>query len=142
MNVAAVQDGSKPCQFGCERTEGSKQVRACAWLTLEPLCECACSAGDSLHLRGGLSDAVVFLAFSSRCGAGVSLLVGRSHNANVNIAFAGDEGRLVVADVAVKTFEFQEVAVYTPNATGERRSFFRQLKPFLDDSKRVVLVGD
>ena len=45
-------------------------------------------------------------------------------------------------DIAVKTFEFRVVAVYAPNITGERRSFFRQLEPFLDDSKRLVLMGD
>ena len=87
-------------------------------------------------------DFVVFSAFGSRCGAGISLLVGRSLNANVNLFFAGDEGRLVVADIAVKTFEFQVVAVYAPNTAGERRSFFRRLEPFLEDSKWLVLMGD
>ena len=87
-------------------------------------------------------DFVVFSAFGSRCGAGISLLVGRSLNANVNLVFAGDEGRLVVADIAVKTFEFRVGAVYAPSTVGERRSFFRQLEPFLDDSKRLVLMGD
>ena len=47
-----------------------------------------------------------------------------------------------MADVAVKTFEFRIVAVYAPNATRERCSFFWRLEPFLDDSKQVVLVGD
>ena len=79
-------------------------------------------------------------SFQHSAAAGVSLLVGRSLNAIVNLVFAGDEGQLVVADVTVKTFEFQVVAVYAPNSAGERRSF-RQLGPFLDDSKRLVLVG-
>ena len=92
------------------------------------------------HFICAEGDFVVFSAFGSRCGAGVSLLVGRSLNANVNLVFAGDEGRLFVADIVVKTFEFQVVAVYAPN--GERRSFFRWLERFLDDSKRLVLVGD
>ena len=87
-------------------------------------------------------DFAVFSAFGSRCGAGISLLAGRSLNANVNIVFAGDEGRLVVADVAVKTFEFRVVAVYAPNTSGERRSFHRRLEPFLDDSKQLILMGD
>ena len=50
---------------------------------------------------------VVFSAFGSHCSAGVSLLVGRSLNAMVNFVFAGDGGRLVVADVAIKCFEFR-----------------------------------
>ena len=51
-------------------------------------------------------DFVVYSAFGSRFGAGVSLLVGRSLDAIVNVVFAGDGGQLLVADVAVKTFEF------------------------------------
>ena len=87
-------------------------------------------------------DFVVFSAFGSHCNARVSLLVVRSLNAIVNLVFAGDGGRLVVADVAVKSFEFRGVTVYAPNFIGERRSFFRCLGPFLDDPKRLVLVGD
>ena len=60
----------------------------------------------------------------------------------VNFVFAGDEGRLVVADVAVKSFKFWVVAVYASNSVGERRFFFRQLQPFLDDLKWIILVGD
>ena len=87
-------------------------------------------------------DFVVFSAFGSCCGAGVSLPVGCSLNTNVNIAFAGDESRLVMTDIAVKTFKFRVVAVYVPNTVSERRSFFWQLEPFLDDLKRLVLMGD
>ena len=85
---------------------------------------------------------VVFSAFGNSCGAGVSLLVGRSLNAIVNLIFAGDEGRLFVVDVVVKTFEFRVFAVHAPNTVGERYSFFRRLEPFLDNSKQLVLVGD
>ena len=87
-------------------------------------------------------DFVVFSTFGSHCSADVSLLVGRSLNTNVNLVFACDEGRLVVADIAVKTFEFRVFAGYAPNTVGERLSFSRRLEPFLDDSKRLVLVGD
>ena len=59
---------------------------------------------------------MVLSAFGSRCGAGVSQLVGRSLDAIVNLVFAGDggwlAGWLVVADVAVKTFEFRIAAVH------------------------------
>ena len=70
-------------------------------------------------------DFEAFSAFSTRCNSGISLLVGHSLNAIVNLVFAGDGGQLVVADVAVKSFEFQVVAVYVPNSVGEGRSFFR-----------------
>ena len=60
----------------------------------------------------------------------------------INLVFEGDRGQMVVADVAVKSFEFWVVAVYVPNCIGERRSFFRRLGPFLDDSKLLVLMGD
>ena len=87
-------------------------------------------------------DFVVNSAFGSRHSAGVSLLVGRSLDANVNVVFAGDGGRLLMADVAVKTFKFRIAAVYAPNTAAERRSFFRRLGSFLDASKRTVLVED
>ena len=47
-----------------------------------------------------------------------------------------------MADVAVKSFELWVVTVYTPNIVAERASFFRRLAPFLDDPKRLVLMGD
>ena len=87
-------------------------------------------------------DFNVFSAYGSRASAGVSLLVGRSLDADVDVVFAGDGGRLVVADVAVKSFKFRLVAVYAPNFAAERVPFFRRLAPFLDDSKRLVLMGD
>ena len=69
-------------------------------------------------------DFVFYSAFGSRFAAGVSLLVGSSLDAIVNVVFAGDGGRLLVADVAVKTYEFQIAAVHVPNSTAERRSSF------------------
>ena len=88
------------------------------------------------------NDFNVFSAYGSRTNVGVSLLVGRSLDADVNFVFAGDGGRLVVADVAVKSFEFRLVVVYAPKMAAERASFFCRLEPFLDDSKRLVLMGD
>ena len=48
----------------------------------------------------------------------------------------------VTADVAVKNFKLRLVVVYASNITTERVSFFCRLAPFLDDSKRLVLMGD
>ena len=89
-----------------------------------------------------MNDFVIYSAFGSHLSAGVSLLVGRSLDAIVNVVFAGDGGRLLVADVAVKTFKFRIAAVHAPNATTERRSFLQPLGSFLDASKRTVLVGE
>ena len=47
-----------------------------------------------------------------------------------------------MANVAVKSFMFRLVVVYAPNTPVERVPYFRQLAPFLDDSKRLVLMGD
>ena len=88
------------------------------------------------------SDFNVFSAYGSRTSVGVSLLVRHSLDADVDVVFAGDGGRLVVADVAVKSFKFCLVAVYAPNIVVERVSFFHRLAPFLDDTKRLVLMGD
>ena len=59
----------------------------------------------------------------------------------LTLFFAGDGGRLVVADVVVKSFKFRLVAVYSPNIVAERVSFF-SLAPFLDDTKRLMLMSD
>ena len=84
------------------------------------------------------NDFVVYSAFSSHLSAEVSLLI----DAIVNIVFAGDEGQLLVTDVAVKTFEFRIAAVYVPCSATERHPFFQRLGSFLDALKRTVLVGD
>ena len=47
-----------------------------------------------------------------------------------------------MADVAAKSFKFRLVAVYARNIVAEKISFFRRLVPFLDDKKRLVLMGD
>ena len=83
----------------------------------------------------------VLSVLGSRCSAGVSLLVGRSLHAIVNVAFAGDGGWLVVSDVAVKSFELRVVAVHAPNSVSERLSVFWRMEPFLDYPKRIILVS-
>ena len=88
------------------------------------------------------NDFVVFSAYGSRSSAETSLLIERSLDADVNVVFAGDGGGLIVADVAVKSFKFRVITVYAPNTAVERTSFFRQLAPFFNDPKRLVLVGD
>ena len=84
------------------------------------------------------SDFNVFLAYGSRTSVGVSLLIGLSLDADVDVVFAGDSGWLVVADVAVKSFKFRLVTVYAPSIIAKRVSFFRRLVSFLDDTKRLV----
>ena len=86
-------------------------------------------------------DYAVLSAYGSRSSVGVSLLIGRSLSAYVNLVLADYGDRLVVANVAVKSFEFRVTTVYAPNITAERVSFFRWLSPFLDNPKRIVLVG-
>ena len=88
------------------------------------------------------SDFNVFSGYGSGTSAGVSLLVGRSLDADVDVVFAGDGGQLVVVDVPVKSFKFRLVAVYAPNIVADRVSFYRRLALFLDDTKRLVLMGD
>ena len=63
-------------------------------------------------------------AYGSGSSVGVILLIERSLNADVNLALADDRSRLVMTDVAVKSFEFLVVAVYAPNIAAERVSFF------------------
>ena len=104
---------------------------------------CCCSTRDYQVLK---NDYVVLLASVSRSSVGVSLLIGRSLIADVNLVLADDRGRLLVADVAIKSFEFLVVAVYMPNIAAGRVYFFRRLAPFLDNPKRIAnrpsLVGN
>ena len=88
------------------------------------------------------NDSAIFSAYGSRSSTGVSLLVGHSLDADVNIVFAGDKGWLVLADVGIKSFKLWLVAVYVPNTAVEKVSFFRRLALFLDDMKQLVLMGD
>ena len=82
------------------------------------------SAADCRVLE---NDYVVLSAYGNRSSVGVSLLIGCSLNADVNLVLADDGGRLVMADVAVKSFEFRVVALYAPNIAVERVSFFWRL---------------
>ena len=126
VNMRGLRDPSK-----CVRLLG---------VTPKTLCWYCRSARDSLHLRSRLLGAgVVFSAYRKHCSAEVSLLIERSLDANV---FVSDGGRLVVADVTIKSCEFWVVAVYTPNIAAERCSFFRRFGRFLDDPKWLVLVGN
>ena len=114
-------DGSKPCHFECEGTEGFKQVYALARWTQEPRSRCRCGARDPHHLRffsirqphqrwGLLASWTQPWCWCWRC-------------------FCRWRSRLDVADVAVKSFKFRLVAVYAPNSAVERVSFFRRLAP-------------
>ena len=76
---------------------------------------------------------------SETTSTGVSLLIGHSLNADVNLVLADDGGQLIVANVAIKSFEFWVVVVYVPNIAVERVSFYQL---FLDDLKWLVLMGD
>ena len=132
LNVRRLRDSSK-----CARLLGELKnliVDVTAVQETHFIC-----AADCRVLEG---DFNVFSAYGSHGSAEVSLLVRRSLDANVDIVFAGDGDRLVVADVSVKSFKFCLVAVYASNIAAKRVSFFRLLAPFLDDTKLLVLMGD
>ena len=90
-----------------------------------------------------VNDFNVFSAYLNRSSTEVSLLVGRSLDAVVNVVFVCDGGGLlVVADIAVKSFEFWLVAVLGAQYRCGEDFLFSSVVPFLDDSKRLVLMGD
>ena len=86
-------------------------------------------------------DFNVFSAYGSHTSAGVSLLAGRSLDADVDVVFVGDGGRLVVADVAVKSLTFRLVAVYMSNIAAEWVSFFRRFGAIPGRCEAVSLNG-
>ena len=132
LHVRGLRDSSKCARLLAEL----KNLRVDVTAVQETRLICA---ADSRVLA---NDFNVFSAYGSCSSAGVSLLVGRSLDADVDVVFAGDRGRLVVADVAVKSFKFRLVAVYAPNIAAERVSFVHRLALFLGVSKRLVLMGD
>ena len=87
-------------------------------------------------------DYVVLPAYSNHSSVGVFQVVRCSLNTDVNLAFADEGNRLVVADVAIKSFKFGVVAIYAPNIAAEQVSFIQQLALFLNDPKWTVFVGD
>ena len=57
-------------------------------------------------------DFLVLSAYGSRRSVGVSLLVGCNFNVDVNLVFVDGRSLLVLADIAVESFEFRVAAVY------------------------------
>ena len=132
LNVNGLRDSSK-----CARLLGElKNLRVDNAAVQETHFTCG---ADCRVLESNFN---VFSAYGSCTSVGVSLLFRHSLDADVDVVFAGDGGRLVVADVGIKSFKFRLVAVYASNIAAERVSFFRRLAPFLDDTKRLVLMGD
>ena len=132
LNVRGLRDPSKCARLLSELS--NLRVKVTAVQETHSICTADCRVLEN--------DFNIFSAYGSRSSAGVSLLDGRSLDADVNVVFAGNGGRLVVADVTVKSFKFRLVVVYAPNTPMERVSFFRRLAPFLDYSKRLILMGD
>ena len=120
LNTRGLRDPSKCARLLSELSNLHMQVTA----VQETHFTCA---ADCRVLE---SKFVVFSAYGSRSSVVVSLLIGRSLDADENVDFASDGGRLVAADVAVKSFKFWVVAVYAPNIIVEKVSFFPQLAPF------------
>ena len=137
LNLAALSVGGLGGPGRCARLLGELRTLG---VNVAAVRETHFTCGADCRVLEG--DFGVFSACGSRTSVGVSLLVGRSLDADVDVVFAGDGGRLVVADVAVGGFRFRLVAVCAPSVVVEGVSFFRRLAPFLDDAKRLVLVGD
>ena len=94
LNVRGLRDSSK-----CARLRGELRnlsVDVAAVQETHFTCGADCRVLES--------DFNVFSAYGSGTSDGVTLLVGRSLDADVDVVFAGDGGRLVVVDVAVKSF--------------------------------------
>ena len=79
------------------------------------------------------NDYVVLSAYGSRSSVGGSLLIGC--NTDVNLVFADDGGRLVVADIAVKRFEFMRPILL-------QRIFLFSAVSAVPRRFETVLIGD
>ena len=77
------------------------------------------------------------------CYGDISYHTPKIDSSNLNIfAELSSLGEINSSNIAVKSFKFRLVAVYASNIAAERFPFFRRLAPFLDDTKRLVLMGD
>ena len=133
------RDDSKPCQHEYEGTKGSHLLGELSnlWVNVVAVQEIHFICIADARVVG--NDFIVFSAHGSRCSAGVSLDVALAQKSVLSLLVT----RLtVVADVAVKSLKFWVAAVYVPNTIVKRHSFFKRLGPFLDDSKRLVLMSD
>ena len=132
--MVSGSDGFKPSKCACLLAELKPlRVNFAAVQENHFICTADCRMPEK--------DFHVFSAYGSCTSIGVFLLVGHTLDADVDV-FAGDGGRLVVADVAIKSSKFRLVVVYVPNIAAKRVSFFRRLASFLDGSKQLVLMGD
>ena len=116
------------------------------WWTLEP--ELNVTAVQETHficaadcqVLEGVFD--VFSAFACRSSTGVSLLVRRSLDADVNVGFAGDEDQLLEPMFLCKASSFMWLRFMRPISQWIGILFFRRLVPFLDDLKWPDLMGN
>ena len=128
MSKVSGTDGSKPCYFECEGIEGSgKCTRLLGELKTLGV---DLAAVQETHFTCGAdcrvleSDFNVFSAYGSRTSVGVSLLVGRSLDADVDVVFAGDGGRLVVPMLPLKVSSFVWLRFMRPISLWRGLPFF------------------
>ena len=79
------------------------------------------SASDSRVLAKGYSVVSTYGTTRSR---GVSLLVKSVLQPRLSVFHRDAAGRLIVVDVAIKSFNFRVIAIYAPNDQGKRVVFF------------------
>ena len=115
LNLATLNEGFKQV-CACLLSElKNLSVKVAAMQVTHFICDVDCRVLES--------DFNVFSAYGCRTSVGVYMLVGRSLDADVDVVFEGDRDRLVVAEVAIKSFKFWLGVVNAPNFAAERASF-------------------
>ena len=109
-----------------------------AWWTPKPQCASCCSALALQIVRRLENEFVILAAYGSYSNAGVSLLIGHSLNADVNLVLA-DEG---AASWLWPMLPLKVSSDRSEYCCRERVSFYQWLPPFLDNPKQLVLMGD
>ena len=87
-------------------------------------------------------DYLSFSAYFDGRSRGVTWLISRRLDATCALVLSDLVGRLCVLDVTIKVKAFWMIGVYEPNATSELPAFFRCIKPYVIQSKWVILAGD
>lgn len=84
----------------------------------------------------------VCVSHASGSSGGCLLFIRRALNPNDYDITVDNVGRLIVCDFSMFEMRWRVLCVYCPNQISERKEFFDLLRPFLNCSRKLVLLGD
>lgn len=96
--------------------------------------------GDALEPF--LGDFEVCVSHAVGTSAGCFLFLKKALPLSMLSVVPDEAGRFILSDFVLFSEEYRVVCAYAPNCISEREEFFRQLLPFLETDRNVILLGD